>query len=218
MTMDLALIKKLKLNVDETALILNAPGEYLLSVKESLGTNLHTEVQGQYPFVQAFMYSKEDVEKIAPTAVSVSSDHTMIWLCYPKKSSKVKTDITRDQGWEKLEKLGYVGIALVSIDDTWSAMRFRKAELSNTTRRTTSSPKTVNKATVNKVVDVPEDLQKVLTDNPECELFFTNLAYTHRKEYVNWITSAKREETRNKRIVGTLERLKQGIKNPTIKL
>ncbi|MBP0727118.1 YdeI/OmpD-associated family protein [Bacillus sp. RG28] len=216
--MDQALIKKLKLNVDEKTLILNAPEEYLLSAKESLGENLHTEVQGEYSFVQAFLFSKDDVNKIAPTAVSVSNDSTMLWLCYPKKSSKIKTDITRDQGWETLEKLGYVGVSLISIDDTWSAMRFRGAELTKPARRTSSATKTVKKVTTNKVVEVPEDLQKVLKENSECELFFTNLAYTHRKEYVNWITSAKREETRNKRIVGTIERLRKGIKNPTIKL
>jgi len=216
--MDLALIKKLKLNVGEKSLILNAPEDYLLSAKESLGENLHTEVQGEYSFVQAFLFSKEDVDKFAPKAISASNDSTMLWLCYPKKSSKIKTDITRDQGWETLEELGFVGVSLISIDNTWSAMRFRKAELTKNTRRTASAPKTVKRDTTNKVVEVPEDLQKVLKENPECELFFTNLAYTHRKEYVNWITSAKREETKNKRIVGTIERLKKGIKNPTIKL
>jgi hypothetical protein len=215
--MDQALIKKLKLNVDEKALILNAPEEYLLSANESLGENLHTEGQGEYSFVQAFLFSKDDVDKFAPKAVSASNDSTMVWLCYPKKSSKIKTDITRDQGWETLEKLGYVGVSLISIDDTWSAMRFRRAELTKTARRPSTTPNKTE-TTTNKIVEVPQDLQKVLKENPECEIFFTNLAYTHRKEYVNWITSAKREETRNKRIVGTIERLKNGIKNPTIKL
>jgi len=216
--MDQALIKKLKLNVDEKALILNAPEEYLLSANDSLGENLHTEGQGEYSFVQAFLFSKDDVDKFAKVAVSASNDGTMLWFCYPKKSSKIKTDITRDQGWETLEKLGNVGVSLISIDDTWSAMRFRRVELTKTARRTSTTPKTEKNAQTNKVVEVPEDLQQVLKENPECELFFTNLAYTHRKEYVNWITSAKREETRNKRIVGTIERLKKGNKNPTIKL
>jgi hypothetical protein len=54
---------------------------------------------------------------------------------------------------------------------------------------------------------VPEDVQNVLADYPEALAFFEKLSYTHRKEYINWITSAKREETRTKRMVEFIEKL-----------
>ena len=56
-------------------------------------------------------------------------------------------------------------------------------------------------------VVVPEDVQNVLSEYPEAQAFFEKLSYTHRKEYINWITSAKREETRAKRMVEFIEKL-----------
>lgn len=44
---------------------------------------------------------------------------------YPKKSSKVETDISRDVGWDAVKKTDWEGVAIVAIDDTWSALRFR---------------------------------------------------------------------------------------------
>lgn len=59
-------------------------------------------------------------------------------------------------------------------------------------------------------VQVPPDLQEALERNPEAAAFFKQLAYTHQKEYVQWIEEAKREQTRQRRIDQTIERLKQG--------
>lgn len=56
-------------------------------------------------------------------------------------------------------------------------------------------------------VVVPEEVQNVLTEYPEALAFFEKLSYTHRKEYINWITSAKREETRTRRMELFIEKL-----------
>jgi hypothetical protein len=56
---------------------------------------------------------------------------------------------------------------------------------------------------------IPEDVQVLLNENPEEKAFFEKLSYTHRKEYVNWINSAKRKETRVKRIILFIEKLQQ---------
>ncbi|MDP3915179.1 MAG: YdeI/OmpD-associated family protein [Bacteroidota bacterium] len=56
-------------------------------------------------------------------------------------------------------------------------------------------------------VIIPEDIQKVLNEFPEALDFFEKHSYTHRKEYINWITSAKKEETRAKRMVSFIEKL-----------
>jgi len=56
-------------------------------------------------------------------------------------------------------------------------------------------------------VFISEDVQNVLTEYPEALAFFDKLSYTHRKEYINWITSAKREETRAKRMELFIEKL-----------
>lgn len=56
-------------------------------------------------------------------------------------------------------------------------------------------------------VIIPEDVQMALTKEPEALAFFEKLAYTHRKEYIRWITNAKREETRKKRIGIFIEKI-----------
>ncbi|HEX4068001.1 MAG TPA: YdeI/OmpD-associated family protein [Acidobacteriaceae bacterium] len=43
---------------------------------------------------------------------------------------------------------------------------------------------------------------------------FEKLSYTHRKEYIRWVTEAKKEETRTRRLEKALEMLHQGIKTP----
>ena len=62
-------------------------------------------------------------------------------------------------------------------------------------------------------VIIPHDVQVLLNENPEEKAYFEKLSYTHRKEYINWITSAKKEETRVNRLVALIEKLRQK-KNP----
>jgi hypothetical protein len=53
----------------------------------------------------------------------------------------------------------------------------------------------------NKNVEVPADLQKALSKNKTAQKYFDTLSYGYRKEYVEHVTGAKREETRQQRIV-----------------
>ena len=64
--------------------------------------------------------------------------------------------------------------------------------------------------TEERVIEIPKDLLKELRKDKEARGFFDKLSYTHRKEYVTWVTEAKREETRQNRIVKTIEMLKRG--------
>jgi len=74
---------------------------------------------------------------------------------------------------------------------------------------------TVEEDTEPRVVVIPEDVQDALSKHPEVGEFFDKLAYSHRKEYMFWISSAKRAETRQKRIVKMIELLKEGRKGPS---
>ncbi|MCB0851749.1 MAG: DUF1905 domain-containing protein [Bacteroidetes bacterium] len=65
-----------------------------------------------------------------------------------------------------------------------------------------------------RVAEVPLDLKELLKQNPEAKAYFEKLSYTHQKEYVNWINSAKKEATRERRLNKTIEMLHQSIKNP----
>jgi hypothetical protein len=52
-------------------------------------------------------------------------DGGILWLAYPKGSSKMQTDLTRDAGWESVAAADLMWLGLVSIDATWSAFSLR---------------------------------------------------------------------------------------------
>jgi hypothetical protein len=63
-----------------------------------------------------------------------------------------------------------------------------------------------------RLIELPAGLKKAFRTEKEAEAFFGKLSYTHQREYVMWINEAKREETRQNRIVKAIEMLKKGQK------
>jgi len=63
-----------------------------------------------------------------------------------------------------------------------------------------------------RVIEIPAELKKAFKAEKEAKTFFDKLSYTHQREYVMWINEAKREETRQNRIVKAIEMLKKGQK------
>jgi hypothetical protein len=65
--------------------------------------------------------------------------------------------------------------------------------------------------TAERTVEVPDDLAEALLADPDVNERFDGLAYTHRVEYVRWVTEAKKAETRARRIAETVSRLREGL-------
>ncbi|MBC7888560.1 MAG: YdeI/OmpD-associated family protein [Ferruginibacter sp.] len=66
------------------------------------------------------------------------------------------------------------------------------------------------KATATKELVVPDYFMKALAKNKQAWQIFENYPYAHKKEYVEWITGAKTEETRNKRMATAIEWMAEG--------
>lgn len=62
-----------------------------------------------------------------------------------------------------------------------------------------------------RTVEVPEDFAIAIESNG-VKSFFDSLAFTHQKEYVQWIVDAKKEETRQNRLLKAIELLKAKVK------
>jgi hypothetical protein len=123
---DTSLIKKLGIKPDHKLLILNAPEGYL----ETLGTlpeatEIKTRADGSFDLVQIFLYNKAHVEKLTPTGIQAVKPGGLLWFTYPKRTAKIKSDITRDTGWESVRAVGWRPVTQIAIDETWSALRFR---------------------------------------------------------------------------------------------
>ena len=61
-----------------------------------------------------------------------------------------------------------------------------------------------------KELKVPDYFNKSLKKNKKALKTFEDFTYSHKKEYVEWVTEAKTEETRNKRMATTVEWLSEG--------
>jgi len=57
---------------------------------------------------------------------------------------------------------------------------------------------------------IPDDLQSALNRNLAAQVIFSKFPYSHRKEYIQWVTEAKTETTREKRIVQAVEWIGEG--------
>ncbi len=123
---DSPLTKRLGIKAGQRVLILNAPEGYRELLGElPEGVDLSTSADGLFDVVQAFVHDKADIDASAPVALAALKPGGVLWFAHPKKSAKLKTDISRDVGWDVLHQAGMEGIATISIDATWSGIRFR---------------------------------------------------------------------------------------------
>jgi hypothetical protein len=117
--MDAALAKKLLLKPTAAFAVFGAPPE-------------HDALLGGAPrpegaeLVLVYARSAAELEKRLPKAVKALGDETRLWLAYPK-AKKLGTDLNRDILVRLLEEHGFEPCRMVSVDDTWSAMWFKRA-------------------------------------------------------------------------------------------
>jgi hypothetical protein len=122
------LLKKLGVKPGYRLLVLNAPDGYLDQLAPlPEKAELATKGKGPFDVVQLFVKNKAQVDRDAAKAIGAVKPRGLLWIAYPKKSSKIETDISRDVGWETMKKADWEGVAIFAIDDTWSALRFRPA-------------------------------------------------------------------------------------------
>ena len=127
--MDQQLIKKLLLKPGMVGAIVNSPGNFLNEFRELASENdIQEKVSSGSNWVLIFVKSREDVDGVGVRSLQEVNPDVIFWFAYPKKSSGIETDVTRDNGWQALDELGWKGVSMISINDTWSAFRVRPAE------------------------------------------------------------------------------------------
>jgi hypothetical protein len=92
-----------------------------------------------YELILIFVKTVSEVEFFAPVALHNLIADGILWFCYHKKSSgKYNVELDREHGWEVLNRSGFYGIRMVSVDDEWSAFRFRNIKyIKSTSKRFT---------------------------------------------------------------------------------
>jgi hypothetical protein len=215
------LARKLKIKAGQWVLLLNADGALRDELMQLPEITLDEKAAGTYEVSIAFCTTKQDFEKILPKLTRAYKAQSLLWIAFPKKSSGIQSDLGMYEGWEALSGSGFEGIAMISLNDTWSACRLRpsseikRTNISNKEIPTNDFGDYVN--VVNKTIRIPEDLASALDQHPAAKAFFEALSYSHRKEYVIWILSARGAETRSDRVEKTVAKLQLNKKNPSDK-
>jgi hypothetical protein len=120
-----SLAKKLQIKPGQHVSIINPPANYLAKLGPLPGVELADKATGTFDVVQLFVKNVAELNRIAPAAIRAVKPDGIFWISYPKLSAKTDSDITRDAGWDVVKKAGLRPVSLVSIDDVWSALRFR---------------------------------------------------------------------------------------------
>jgi len=169
-------------------------------------------------FALVFAISESQLNGILKEVLPALHDEGKFWVAYPKVSSKIATDLNRDCSWYHVTNAGYESVSQVALDHVWSAIRFKKCEqIAHLPKDETGRVAVAGVDNKQRVVTPPADFVKELKRSKVANAFFEKLSFTNKKEYVGWINSAKKEETRTRRVESAVEKLLAGKKNPTEK-
>jgi len=209
--------QKLKIKEGYTLLTFHAPANFKTNLEPlPAGVKISTSAT-TYNQVHWFVKDKAQMDEELNKVLSLVKDDVVCWIYYPKGISKIQTDLTRDKGWDTLlQRKELQWLSLISFDKTWSAFGMRRKTEADKKKEAQPKEREIFNYidAQKKLVYLPDDFAAALQKNKKQEAFFNSLSFTNRKEYVEWIVTAKREETRITRVKESIERLGKEWKNP----
>jgi hypothetical protein len=130
------LARKLGLKPGQTALLINVPdGLAEISRFEGFATVERVFPKApdrQFDYIHVFETHRVALEEMAAALFRVIRPDGMVWISWPKKSSKVATSITEDTLREILLPTGLVDVKVCAVNETWSGLKFMiRKELRN---------------------------------------------------------------------------------------
>jgi hypothetical protein len=117
------LIKKLGVRPTDKAYLLHAPHEYAQLLQTPLQVEL-AELADYFDWAQAFYTNKASLLREVNTLTERLSKTGQLWISWPKKSSRVRSDLHEDIVREAGLQAGLVDVKVAAVDQTWSALKF----------------------------------------------------------------------------------------------
>ena len=197
---------------DDLDLILgDVPDDVKVSTKNSKDANA----------ILLFATDSRELGQHLPGITAILQPETICWIAYPKKTSKIPSDLYLMGPWTELMNQGVNIASSVSLGTTWSGVRVRLTGQSKASGMCLEDIARNEYGefidVANRTVTMPPDLQKAVAKNKPALAFFNTLSFSNQKEYVLWVLSAKQEKTRTDRIGKTVAKLAEGMKNPSAK-
>ena len=218
---------KLKLKGQSEIVVFNAPKDFEPELKDLRDVRVLRQFgreKDRFHFVLVFATKMKDLDAEWKGVIPTLKTEGIFWVAYPKKSSGIQTDMAgMSGGWDVYAGSPWQPVSMVSVNDTWTAVRFKystsleKERQERPVEEIRDQDGAVVVDRVNRVVQPPNDLARVLAKHPEAKAFFDQLSFTNKKEYVTWIVEAKKKETRDSRLHLALEKMVSQKKNPAEK-
>ncbi len=118
------LYQKLGIKPGFSVLAINAPADYLDLIAGHEG---HLCTEGLADIVHLFCPDRATLEReITPALAKVAPAPGMLWLSWPKKSSKQFVDLTEDMLREVILPTGWVDVKVCAVSDIWSGLKFTR--------------------------------------------------------------------------------------------
>ena len=123
---DKSIAEKLSLKPGNKFLLINPPEGYIARMGMlPEGAKLLSNSSSPVEAIQVFVTDRAELEAELPRLGRLMSPKGMLWVTYYKGTSKVKTDINRDTINAYAQSIGLQGVAIISIDDDWAALRLK---------------------------------------------------------------------------------------------
>ena len=120
---DTSLARKMKRTPAAPAAILNAPPGFQAAFAGM--PRAATSLTGTFDWIQIFVRDQAQLKQLGPKAARALGPSGLLWVSFPKGSSRIQTDLTRDKGWDVLSTLELKWVNLISVNETWSAFALR---------------------------------------------------------------------------------------------
>jgi len=216
------LSKKLQVKPGSKWLLFNAPANYLPLIEPLPdGVQINYNTEGEYNGIQLFIKNSTDLSASLQIIQPLLKPDTIFWVAYPKKSSGIQTDLEMMSSWDELTSLGLRIVTSISVNENWTALRFKPIALTKTSEGRNEAVRNNEYGEYidvdNKQITLPLAIKETLQQTPQALAFYQLLSYSNKKEYVLWILTAKQEKTRDERLVKMIEKLLAGKKNPAEK-
>lgn len=135
------LLSKLGFVPNQPFLVLNFPENFqpLLKAMRNASADFNHASAEKASFALVFVTSVSEVEQTVASVLPGLEPDARLWFAYVKKSSALYAcGITRDSGWQSLGAAGFEGVTQISLDDDWSAIRFRHVHFIKSLKRDAS--------------------------------------------------------------------------------
>ena len=118
---------KMFLRTAKSMLVLN--GQVNPTVAAQMPAEIVKEGDGPFDAILMFCMHRKDLEHYFDVAKRKLGEKGSLWIAYLKQTASKATDINRDSINAYAKENGITGVAMISIDGDWSALRLKRIEI-----------------------------------------------------------------------------------------